>query len=413
MCVSVVLVILLVARVVPRLPGSLVVVVIATVVTAGLDLPLARIGEIPAGLPAPRLPTVPWGDLPSLVLPAIAVAALAALESLLSATVADATSLGERHDPDRELVGQGLANLASPLFGGIPATAAVARTAVDVRAGATSRLAALVHAIALLVVVLVAARWVGQIPLAALAGVLVATAVQMVRVSSLRALLGSTRGDALVLLTTLAATVLTDLVTAVILGLVVAGFIELRRTAMGARMDEVPLDETRSEDGDGGRLEEERSLLDDHIVAYRIDGPLFFAAAHDFLLELAEIDDVRVVILRMSRVTTIDATGAHLLADTITRLERRRITVLLSGVRPEHERVMRVLGVHDRLAHEQHLFDRTPQAIDHARLHVARVHHDSAQDVLPRTLPTRGSRPPRRARAAGPARTASRARGRR
>jgi SulP family sulfate permease len=138
--------------------------------------------------------------------------------------------------------------------------------------------------------------------------------------------------------------------------------------ARTARLDEVPLDESDHTD-------EELSLLDEHIVAYRIDGPLFFAAAHDFLLELAEVANVRVVILRMSRVTTMDATGAHVLADTISRLEGRGVTVLLSGVQPDHERVLREIGVHEHLAHERHLFDDTPAAIAHARLHASRIAH--------------------------------------
>jgi SulP family sulfate permease len=130
----------------------------------------------------------------------------------------------------------------------------------------------------------------------------------------------------------------------------------------------MPLDESDHTD-------EEQSLLDEHIVAYRIDGPLFFAAAHDFLLELSEVGNVRVVILRMSRVTTIDATGAHVLADTISRLEGRGVTVLLSGVQPTHARVLRELGVYGHLAHERHLFDDTPAAIAHARLHASRIAH--------------------------------------
>ena len=366
--VAVIVVILVGARVRPGLPVSLIAVIAATAANSALELGAATIGRIPTGIPAPELPQVPLAELHSLVLPAVAVAALAALESLLSATVADGMSVGQRHDPDRELVGQGLANLGSPLFGGIPATAAIARTAVNVRAGATSRLAALSHALVLLVVVLVAARWVSDIPLAALAGVLIATAIHMVRVSSLAALMRSTRGDAAVLAITAAATVMFDLVTAVLLGLVVAGFVALRATAKTARLDEIPLDE-------GDHTDEEQSLLDEHIVAYRIDGPLFFAAAHDFLLELADVSNVRVVVLRMSRVTTIDATGAHVLADTITRLEARGITVLLSGVQPGHERVLRELGVHSGLAHERHLFDSTPSAIAHARLHASRIAH--------------------------------------
>ncbi|WP_296604897.1 SulP family inorganic anion transporter [Nocardioides sp.] len=364
--------VLLMARLRPGLPWSLIAVVVATIANSAAGLGAAPIGDIPSGLPMPHVPTVPVGDLGGLVLPAVAVAALAALESLLSATVADAMSVGRRHHPDRELVGQGLANLAAPLFGGIPATAAIARTAVNVRSGATSRLAALSHSVVLLVVVLAAARWVGEIPLAALAGVLVATAVQMVRVSSVAALMRATRGDAAVLAVTAVATVAVDLVTAVIVGLVVAGFFALRQTALAARLDEVPLedgvDDTRHED-------EERSLLDQHIVAYRMEGPLFFAAAHDFLLELSAVSDVRVVVLRMSRVSTIDATGASVLADTVARLEGRGISVLLSGLQPRHERVLRELGVHDRLAHDAHSFATTPEAIAHARMHVARAQH--------------------------------------
>lgn len=370
--------IVLSARVRAGFPAALVLIVLATVGNALLadhdgTKPLATIGAIPSGLPAPHLPSVPWADLDTLVLAAVAVAALGALESLLSATVADAMSVGQRHDPDRELLGQGLANLVSPLFGGIPATAAIARTAVNVRSGARSRLAALTHAVLLLVVVLVAARWVGQIPLAALAGVLIATAVQMVRVSSLAPLLRATRGDAATLLLTAAATVALDLVLAVTVGLAAAGFFALRQTARTARLEEEPLD-------DSDHADEERRLLDENIVAYRLDGPLFFAAAHDFLLELAEVKRVRVVVLRMAHLTAVDATGAHVLADTIGRLEQRGVTVLLSGTRPEHLAVLEQLGVHRQLAHERHLFATTPEALAHARLHAARIAHDPGQE---------------------------------
>ena len=369
-------VIVFMARIRTGFPTALLLVVAATAANALVDDrgwgdPLATIGAIPSGLPTPSLPAVPWGDLDTLVLAAVAVAALGALESLLSATVSDAMSVGHRHDPDRELFGQGLANIASPLFGGIPATAAIARTAVNVRSGARSRLSALIHAVLLLAVVLVATRWVGHIPLAALAGVLIATAVQMVRVSSLAPLLRATRGDAITLLLTAIATVALDLVLAVVIGLALAGFFALRQTATTARLEEVPLDDSDHHD-------EEQRLLDEHIVAYRLDGPLFFAAAHDFLLELAEVKRVRVVVLRMSHLTTVDATGAHVLADTIGRLEQRGVTVLLSGTRPEHVAVLAQLGVHRQLAHERHLFASTPAAIAHARLHAERVVHDPA-----------------------------------
>ena len=356
----------------PGIPGALLAVALATLASRAIGLDVPTIGALPAGLPAPALPSVPLGDLQGLVLPAVAVASLAALESLLSATVADGMSVGRRHDPDRELVGQGLANLVTPLFGGIPATAAIARTAVNIRSGATSRLAAVAHSAVLLVATLVAARWVAMIPLAALAGVLIATAVHMVRVSSLRPLLRASRGDAAVLVLTTLATVAFDLVTAVVVGLVVAGYVALRRAAQAARLDEVPLD-------DSDHSSEERALLDEHIVAYRLDGPLFFAAAHDFLLELTELTDVRVVVLRMARVTAVDATGASVLGDTIAQLEARGITVLLSGVRPAHLRVFEELGLRQHLAHERHLFPTTPEAIEHARVHAARVPHQPAE----------------------------------
>ncbi len=376
--VGVTVTVLCLSRFLPLVPGSLLAVTAAATANAALGLGAPTIGHIPSTLPAPSLPTVPWGEMDSLILPAVAVAVLAALESLLSATVADAMSVDQRHDSNRELAGQGLANLVAPLFGGIPATAAIARTAVNVRSGATSRLAALTHAVVLLLIVLVAARWVGEIPRAALAGVLIATAVQMVRVSSVAALLRASRGDALVLCITAAATLALDLVTAVVTGLVVAGFFALRQAALSAHLEEVPLDD---EGAPGGHLDEERSLLDQHIVAYRLEGPLFFAAAHDFLLELADVTRVRVVILRMSHVTAIDATGAHVLADTISRLERRQVTVLLSGVRPHHTKVLHEVGVYRQLAHERHLFDTTPEAIEHARVHASRTAHTPTADV--------------------------------
>ncbi len=358
---------LLVARVRPGIPGSLIGVALATALAEALHLDLARIGALPSSLPAPQVPDLPWADLHHLLLPALAVAALAALESLLSATVSDAMSVSERHDPDRELFGQGMANLVGPLFGGIPATAAIARTAVNVRSGASSRLAALAHAAFLLLVVLLLAPVVERIPLAALAGVLLTTALRMVEVSSLRALLRSSRGDAAVLVGTTVATVVLDLVTAVILGIVAAGALALRRMARSVSVAEEPLTQD-------GHAAEEHALLDAHIVAYRLDGPLFFGGAHQALLELSTLTDIRVVVLRMSRVASLDATGAAVLRDTVRALEHRGITVLMSGVRPEHEATLSALGVLDSLAHERHLFTSTPAAIAHARRHAAGGH---------------------------------------
>lgn len=352
-------VMLLGARWRPGVPFSLVGVALATVLAAVLPLGLTTLGTLPAGLPAPSLAFLHPSATGALLTSALAIAALAALESLLCATVADGMTVGERHDPDRELFGQGLANLVAPVFGGVPATAAIARTAVNVRAGARSRLAAVTHSVVLLVVVLVAAPLVSHIPLAALAGVLFATCVRMVEVSSLRALLRPTRSDAVIVALTFTVTVAVDLVTAVGVGIAAAVVLALRAVARSAHLEQVPLDTA-----DHSR--EERDLLSEHIVAYRLDGPLFFAAAHQVLLELPTIADVRVVILRMSRVSTLDATGAHVLGDAITALEHRGITVMLSGITDTHHTVLTTLGVGAHLRREGLEFPDTPAAIRRA-----------------------------------------------
>ncbi len=351
----------------PGVPFSLIGVVLATAVAELAGVDVARIGALPATLPAPSLAFLDVGALAALLPSALAVAALAALESLLCASVADAMSVNERHDPDRELFGQGIANLVAPLFGGVPATAAIARTAVNVRSGARSRVAAVTHAVVLAVIVFSVSGLVGRIPLAALAGVLLATTVRMVEVGSLRAIARSTRGDALVMALTFVVTVALDLVTAVAVGIGVAIVLALRAVARTTRVEQVPLEA-------GDHSEEERKLLDEHIVAYRFDGPLLFAAAHRFLLELSKVSDVRVVILRMSRVSTIDATGAQVLGDAITRLEQRDITVLLSGIKPSHDQVLTALGVAEHLRRDGLIFADTPAAITHA-------HHLLGQDL--------------------------------
>ena len=392
---GVALVILLGSRLRPAVPVALLAVVAATVVTRLADLPVATIGALPSRLFSLGVPSVSWSELRVLVVPAAAVAALAALESLLSATVADAMSVSTRHDPDRELFGQGLANLASPLLGGIPATAAIARTAVNVRSGARSRLAAVVHSVVLLVVVLALAPVVGWIPLAALAGVLIATAVRMVEVSSLRALVRVSRSDAFVLALTFLATVVLDLATAVVLGIVTAGALALRQLANTTALREESLadvdvprtldDQDDQDDQEDQRTDhgvEERALLDERIVAYRLEGPLFFGGAHSALLELTEVSDVRVAILRMSHVTTLDATGAAVLADTVRSLESRGVTVLLSGVPARFVPRLAATGIHRHLTALNHVFEHTPDAIAHARRHVARDDHH-AMDVRP------------------------------
>lgn len=345
------------------LPASLLAVVAATVLVELTGLSVARIGTIPSSLPTPALPQLDGGKIGDLVTAALAVAALGAVESLLSARVADGMADGEAHDPDRELVGQGLANVAVSFVGGMPATGAIARTAVNVRAGARTRLATIVHGLVLVVVVLLLASLLERVPLAALAGVLMMTAVRMVEVGTVGRILRSTREDALLLILTATATIAFDLVVAVGIGVALAAILALRTVAANAAFER--------EDLGGIDVDAtlEHALLEEHIVAYRLDGALFFGAAQRFLLELTAVTDVEVVILRMGGLRMIDSTGAQALADLIDHLQRQGITVLLASLRPEHRGLIERVGVLDMLDHANHLLPTIDEALAHARRH--------------------------------------------
>lgn len=352
-------------RVQRSLPASLLAVAAATAVAEMTHLDIARIGRLPGSLPTPSLPTISAHRLSELFTAALAVAILAALESLLSARVADGMADTGQHDPDRELFGQGLANVASSLFGGMPATGAIARTAVNVRSGARTRVAAIVHSVVLIFVVLVAGGLVGRIPLAALAGVLMVTAVRMVEVHNVRAVLRATRSDAVVLTMTAVATIAFDLIVAVEIGLAVAAVLALRHVARTAQVTRVTANEIDRDQSD--------ALLDEGILTYRLDGALFFGAAQRFLTQLTAIADASVVVLRLPAVQVLDATGAQALGEIVTELEGRGITVLLKGPRPEHLRALEATGTLDRLAHENHVFADLDAALAHARTHVQRA----------------------------------------
>ncbi len=374
--VALVVILMLVApRLHKALPASLIAVVVATVTAELTGWDVARIGALPNSLPLPSLPAISTGQVSDLFGAAFAIAALAAIESLLSAKVADGMADTPRHDPDRELFGQGLANLATPLFGGMPATGAIARTAVNVRAGAQTRVSAIVHSIVLVLVVFFAGPLVARIPLAALAAVLMVTAVRMVEVHNIKAVLRSTRSDALVLGLTAIATIAFDLIVAVELGLAVAAILALRAVSRSATATIEPLSPAEID------ATTEAALLHEHIVTYRLDGILFFGAAQRFLTELTAVTDVRVVILRLPQLQVLDATGAQALGEIVTELEHRGITVLLKGPRPEHLRLLGAVGALDQLAHENHVFENLDDAIDHARVHLARTAHTPQPDA--------------------------------
>lgn len=349
--------------VLPRLsravPESLTAVVAATAVVAILHLPAATIGTLPSHLPAPVMPSADLGAVRTLAGAALAIAALAAIESLLSARVAATMSPNGRYDPDRELVGQGLASMTAGVFGGMPATGAIARTAVNVRSGARTRVAAITHSLLLLAVVYLATGPVSAIPLSALAGVLMVTSLRMVSVSTARTILRSTRSDALGFVLTAAVTVCFDLIEAVEIGILVAAFFALRTVARRSTV-------VREE------LPGPRRPGDERIALLRLDGAMFFGAAERLSNAITDPEhpDVSVVIIRMSQLGMLDATGAHTLAEIAQELEARGITVIIKGVQPEHQNLLANVGVFDALRHENHLLDSLDDAVAHARSHV-------------------------------------------
>lgn len=347
-------------RVAPRAPASFIAIVVVAAIAAVGGIPLDRIGELPLSLPMPALPDLGGQSLLDLIGPAVAVAALAAIESLLSARVAVSLSDTGPFHADRELVGQGLASVASGLFGGMPATGAIARTVVNVRAGARTRVSAVVHSLALLAVVYLAAQVVSVIPLAALSGVLMVTAARMISPAVVMRVMRSARADAAVFVITALVTVSFDLVVAVGIGIAAAAFFALRSLsrASGVRREELP---GPPEPGD------------ERIALFRIDGSLFFGAADRVFERIIGHEGLDVVILRLSQLQLVDATGARTLTDLVTALEQRGITVLVKGIRQEHASLLGRLGLIDSLRHPHHLFADLAPAVAHARSHVARA----------------------------------------
>ncbi|MGP5006710.1 SulP family inorganic anion transporter [Brachybacterium tyrofermentans] len=374
--VAVVVACMLIApRIHPSVPGSLVGIAVVTVLCAVLPGPLARIGTIPATLPSPSLPALDPALLQVLLPAAATVAALAAIESLLSARVAAGLADTGVYDPDRELVGQGVASVGASLFGGMPATGAIARTSVNVRAGARSRLASVVHALVLLAVVYAASGPVGAIPLAALAGVLFMTAVRMVHLATVRTILRSTRADSLTFVVTALITVSFDLIAAVLIGVTLAAIFALRGISRSSGVTLEPIRSAQPQEGD------------EEILAVRFDGQLFFVSAERVFDTVMAVGPVSVVILRMSALEAVDASGAKILSEIVRGLERRGITVLLKGVQDDHSALFRKVGVLRALRHQKHLFVQFDAALEHARSHVRRD-RAARQLTEPQAAPT-------------------------
>jgi SulP family sulfate permease len=349
-----------------RVPASIVAVVVVTIPAVLLHLSVPTIGHLPRRLPAPKIPDLSPHVIGHLMGPALAVAVLASIESLLSARVADAMTATTRTSDDRELVGQGLANVAAGLFGGMPATGAIARTAVNVRAGAHTRIAAITHSVVIVAVILLAASVVGRIPLAVLGAVLIMTAAKMFDYRRVLAGIKAHRSESFAFALTALITILINLVTAIEVGLVVAGFMALRAIASGSGVTQEEL-----ADHHDGPVDEV-ALLSEHIAVFRFDGPLFFGAVPRFLSQLRSVEGVRVVILRLKGLTMIDASGADALSQIIEELNRRDITLLVKGIGAEHIDALTTAGVLVDLSAKGHLFDDLDAALAHAHRHIER-----------------------------------------
>lgn len=353
-------------RVTRRIPGSLVAIVLTTVLVQVASLPVetiaSRFGGVPSTLPTPRIPEISLSLLEKLSSPALAIALLAAIESLLSAVVADGM-LGTRHRSNMELVAQGLANIASPIFGGIPATGAIARTATNVKQGGRSPIAGMTHALVLLLIMVLFARWASLIPICCLSGILMVVAYNMSEWRLFKRLFRSPKEDIGVLVTTFSLTVLVDLVVALEVGVVLAALLFMRRMASLSQTSQVT-DSFRNEGAERGPLAPHQ--IPDGVEVFEIFGTLFFGAANKFrdALDRAE-KPPRVLILRMREVHAIDATGLRALEELIAKNARYGTRLLISGLQPDPHRVLERAGLVDHVGREN-LHDDITSAVAHA-----------------------------------------------
>ncbi|HTE46305.1 MAG TPA: SulP family inorganic anion transporter [Gemmatimonadaceae bacterium] len=373
-------------RVNRKIPGPFVALIVTTTIATVFHLPLetigSRFGEISAAIPHPQIPHLSLVQVTSLVGPAFTIALLGAVESLLSAVVADGM-IGGRHRSNMELVAQGVANIVTPLFGGIPATGAIARTATNVKNGGRTPVAGIVHALTLLVITLVAGRWAALIPMATLAAILVVVAYHMSEWRAFRAELRSPKSDVAVLLTTFSLTVLVDLTVAIEVGMVLAAFLFIRRMADVTNVSVV----TRELEDDTGEEDDVnaayRRAVPRGVEIYEINGPFFFGAAETFKDTLARVSGKpRVLIIRMRHVLALDSTGMHALKDVVHRSRGDGTVVLLSDVHMQPLVALTGSPVLDEIGRDN-LFGNLDDALNRARVLLG----------LPEELPPEGTEP--------------------
>jgi len=364
----------LLRRYYPQFPGPIVVLAVAAAAVHFLQLPLetigSRFGDIPNLPPSPSLPQFEWSQVREIGPSAVTIALLAAIESLLSAVVADGMT-GDRHKPGAELLAQGLANIASVCFGGIPATGAIARTATNIRAGAMSPLSGIIHALALLAFMFVAAPLAKAIPLASLAALLILVAYNMSELEKFLHLFDAPRSDVLVLVVTFLLTVLVDLTVAVEVGVLLAALLFMRRMIEVTSIDplawETAAEASLSLETDTADPESAASVaMDKDVEIYEINGPFFFGVADSLKSVLDTFESPpKIFILRMRHVPAVDATGLYALEVFYSRCHKRHTVLILSGVQERPLATMQKTGL-DRLVGVENIHPTIDGALNRA-----------------------------------------------
>ncbi len=332
--VGTIIIALLIPKISHKIPGSLVAIVVATAGVHLLHLDVetigSKFGNISSAFPAPHFTFIDFATLQQLIGPAFTIALLGGIESLLSAVVSDGM-IGGSHKSNIELVGQGIANMTSAIFGGIPATGAIARTATNVKNGGRTPVAGIVHSITLLLIMLVFGKWATLIPLSCLAGILVIVAYNMSEWRSFISVFRTSKSDAAVLLSTFALTIFVDLTVAIEIGMVLAVFLFMRRMTQITNIHIITDEVTESFDEKAISLYE----VPKGIEVFEITGPMFFGAAYKFKEKMKILEKPpRVLIIRMRLVPVIDATGLHTLKEVFRQARQQGTKLILSGVQP-------------------------------------------------------------------------------
>ena len=337
-------IILLTSRFIPRIPGYIVALVSLTIVVVALKVPVetigTRFGGIPSGPPHLHIPQFHWSMVHGLISPAITVAMLGAIESLMSAVVADRMT-GDKHNPNVELIGQGVANIVSPMFGGLPATGAIARTATNVRSGARTPVAGMIHSFTLLMILLFAAPLASHVPLVVLAGILMVVSYNMGEWAETGKILRLSKSDISVWLATFALTVFADLTVAVEFGMILAALLFIRKVTATTTVSEVTDDYVEA--GRAHILQDKD--IPDYARVFRIHGPFLFGATDKLDMVLEQLEDLPpVIIVRLRNMTAIDATGLKVLEDLADKLHNSGRALIFCGALPQPRRLMAQSG---------------------------------------------------------------------